>query len=231
MPGAVPFWRGDCVGRPRELGEAIGAFSRWAVDQPAEALERDYDLDPLAARNLLDFLREQQEATRVVPSDRTIVVERFRDEIGDWRLCVLSPYGGRVHAAWALALSARIRDEFGLESDAIWSDDGIIVHLPDADEPPGAELVLVEPDELEDAVVAELGSQRAVRRALPRERRALAAHPARLPRQAHAAVAAAAEVAVAARGRQALRRLPDHPRDLPRVPARRARPARACRSC
>ena len=91
-----------------------------------------------------------------VPSDRTIVVERFRDEIGDWRLCVLSPFGGRVHAAWALALSARIRDEFGLESDAIWSDDGIIVHLPDADEPPGAELVLVEPDELEELVVREL---------------------------------------------------------------------------
>ena len=136
VPGAVPFWRGDSVGRPRHLGEAIGAFSRWAVDQPAEALEREADLDPLAARNLLDYLREQQEATRVVPSDRTIVIERFRDEIGDWRLCVLSPYGGRVHAAWALALSARIRDEFGLESDAIWSDDGIIVHLPDADEPP-----------------------------------------------------------------------------------------------
>ena len=92
----------------------------------------------------------------MVPSDRTIVIERFRDEIGDWRLCVLSPYGGRVHAAWALALSARVRDEFGLESDAIWSDDGIIVHLPDADEPPGAELVLVAPDELEELVVREL---------------------------------------------------------------------------
>ena len=91
-----------------------------------------------------------------MPSDRTIVIERFRDEIGDWRLCVLSPYGGRVHAAWALALSARIRDEFGLESDAIWSDDGIIVHLPDADEPPGSELVLIDPDEVEDRVVAEL---------------------------------------------------------------------------
>ena len=116
-----------------------------------------YDLDPRAAQNLLAFLREQQDATRVVPSDRTIVVERFRDEIGDWRLCVLSPYGGRVHAAWGLALSARIREEYGLESDAIWSDDGIIVHLPDADEPPGAELVLLDPDELEDLVVGELG--------------------------------------------------------------------------
>ncbi|UGS39048.1 DEAD/DEAH box helicase [Capillimicrobium parvum] len=158
VPGAVPFWKGDGVGRPKELGMAIGAFARWAVDQPAEVLERDYDLDELAAKNLLDFLREQQAATRVLPSDRTVVIERFRDEIGDWRLCVLSPYGGRVHAAWSLALSARIRDRFGLESDAIWSDDGIIVHLPDADEPPGADLVLVEPDEIEDLVVGELGA-------------------------------------------------------------------------
>jgi ATP-dependent helicase Lhr and Lhr-like helicase len=157
VPGAVPFWRGDGVGRPKELGRAIGEFARWAVDQSSEVLERDYDLDRHAAKNLIEFLREQQAATLVVPSDRTIVIERFRDEIGDWRLCVLSPYGGRVHAAWGLALSARIRDEFGLESDAIWSDDGIIVHLPDADEPPGADLVMIEPDEVEDRVVAELG--------------------------------------------------------------------------
>jgi ATP-dependent Lhr-like helicase len=157
-PGAIPFWKGDGIGRPKELGEAIGAFARWAVDQPAETLAADYDLDEKAARNLLDYLAEQQAATRVIPSDRTIVIERFRDEIGDWRLCVLSPYGGRIHAAWALALSARIRDELGLEADAIWSDDGIIVHLPDADEPPGAEIALIEPDELEDAVVHELSS-------------------------------------------------------------------------
>ncbi len=158
LPGAVPFWKGDGVGRPKELGEAIGAFSRWAVEQPAEVLERQYDLDSLAATNLLEFLREQQSATRVIPSDRAIVVERFRDEIGDWRLCVLSPFGGRVHAAWGLALSARIRDQLGLESDAIWSDDGIIVHLPDAEEPPGADLVMLEPDEIEDQVVAELSA-------------------------------------------------------------------------
>jgi ATP-dependent helicase Lhr and Lhr-like helicase len=158
LPGAVPFWKGDGIGRPKELGEAIGAFSRWAVEQTPAALEGPYDLDSRAATNLVDFLREQQEATRVVPSDRAIVVERFRDEIGDWRLCVLSPFGGRVHAAWGLALSARIRDQLGLESDAIWSDDGIIVHLPDAEEPPGADLVMLEPDEVEDAVVAELGA-------------------------------------------------------------------------
>ncbi len=157
-PGAVPFWRGDSVGRPVELGRAIGEFSRTAIDREPAELMASHDLDERAARNLLAFLREQRDATRVVPSDRTVVVERFRDEIGDWRLCVLTPFGGRVHSAWALALSARIRDRFGLESDAIWSDDGIIVHLPDADEPPGAELVLVEPDEVEELVVAELGA-------------------------------------------------------------------------
>jgi ATP-dependent Lhr-like helicase len=162
-PGAVPFWKGDSVGRPRELGEAIGAFSRWAVDQDAETLERDYALDPRAARNLLDYLREQQAATRVLPSERTLVVERFRDEIGDWRLCILSPYGGRVHAAWALALSARIRERFDLESDAISSDDGIVLHLPDLDAgeveslPSAADLVLIEPEDVEQAVTAELG--------------------------------------------------------------------------
>ena len=162
-PGAVPFWKGDSVGRPKELGEAIGAFSRWAVEQEPQTLERDYDLDPRAARNLIAYLREQQAATRVLPSERTIVVERFRDEIGDWRLCILSPYGGRVHAAWALALSARIRERFDLEADAISSDDGIVLHLPDLDAddleslPSATELVLIEPEELEQVLTAELG--------------------------------------------------------------------------
>ncbi len=162
-PGAVPFWKGDSVGRPKELGEAIGAFSRWAVEQEPPTLERDYALHPRAARNLLDYLREQQAATRVLPSEQTIVVERFRDEIGDWRLCILSPYGGRVHAAWALALSARVRERLHLEVDAISSDDGIVLHLPDLDAddveslPSAAELVLIEPEELEQVLTAELG--------------------------------------------------------------------------
>jgi ATP-dependent Lhr-like helicase len=162
-PGAVPFWKGDSVGRPKELGEAIGAFSRWAVEQEPQTLQDGYDLDERAARNLLTYLREQQEATRVLPSERTIVLERFRDEIGDWRLCVLSPFGGRVHSAWGLALSARIREQMGLEADAISSDDGIVLHLPDldADEaealPSAAELIMIEPAEVEQAIVAELG--------------------------------------------------------------------------
>jgi ATP-dependent Lhr-like helicase len=156
VPGAVPFWKGDGVGRPAELGKAIGAFAREAVSREPKELAAEYDLDRRAAENLVAYLREQQAATRVVPSDETIVVERFRDEIGDWRLCVLSPYGGRVHAAWGLALAAKVRAERELEADAIWSDDGIVIHLPDADEPPPADLVLVEPDEIEDLVVGEL---------------------------------------------------------------------------
>ena len=133
VPGTIPFWKGDGLGRPSELGAAIGAFARWAVDQPADVLERDYDLDRRAALNLLDFLREQREATGVIPSDRTIVLERFRDEIGDWRLCILSPFGARLHAAWGLALSARLRDQLGLEVDALSSDDGIVLRLPDVE--------------------------------------------------------------------------------------------------
>jgi ATP-dependent Lhr-like helicase len=156
LPGAVPFWKGDGIGRPAELGRAIGAFSREAVSRDPKELAGEYDLDRRAAENLVAYLREQQAATRVVPSDETIVVERFRDEIGDWRLCVLSPFGGRVHSAWGLALGQKIREERELEADAIWSDDGIVIHLPDADEPPSADLIMVEPDELEDLVVSEL---------------------------------------------------------------------------
>jgi ATP-dependent Lhr-like helicase len=195
-PGAVPFWKGDGVGRPKELGRAIGEFTRWAVDQDAERLARDYDLDERSAHNLLDYLREQQSSTQVLPSDRTIVLERFRDEIGDWRLCVLSPYGGRVHAAWALAISARFKELFGIDGEALWSDDGIVLRLPDIDcdeadghgeSPSGlgdrdggrerrdggwersvgssgdtgarsyAELVALDPEEVEEAIVSELG--------------------------------------------------------------------------
>jgi ATP-dependent Lhr-like helicase len=162
-PGAVPFWKGDSVGRPKELGQAIGAFSRWAVEQQPETLQRDYDLDERAARNLLTYLREQQDATRVLPSERTIVLERFRDEIGDWRLCVLSPFGGRVHSAWGLAIAARIRERMGIEADAITSDDGIVLHLPDLDAddaealPSAAELIMLEPEEVEAQITQELG--------------------------------------------------------------------------
>jgi ATP-dependent Lhr-like helicase len=161
VPGAVPFWKGEGVGRPFELGAAIGKASRELLALPEEKalarLRNEHALDERAAANLLTFLQEQEAATRAIPSDRTIVVERFRDEIGDWRVCLLTPFGARVHAPWAMALGARLRESLGLEANAIWSDDGIAVHLPDADAPPPTEDLLVDPDEIEDLVVSEVG--------------------------------------------------------------------------
>jgi ATP-dependent Lhr-like helicase len=160
VPGVAPFWKGEGVGRPAELGEKIGRASRsiaaLADDAAVETVEREYGLDPLAARNLVTFLREQEAATGVVPSDTTIVVERFRDEIGDWRVCVLSPFGGRVHAPWAMALRARLRESLDLDVQSLWSDDGIALHFPDADAPPPLADLLLEPGEIEDLLLGEL---------------------------------------------------------------------------
>jgi ATP-dependent helicase Lhr and Lhr-like helicase len=160
-PGLVPFWKGEGVGRPYELGAAIGRAGRELVGlddgSARERLVTEHDLDDRAAENLLTFLREQEQATGVLPSDRAVVVERFRDEIGDWRLCILTPFGGRVHAPWALALAARVRESLGLEVNFIWSDDGVALHFPDSDSLPRLDELLVGPDELENLVVDELG--------------------------------------------------------------------------
>jgi ATP-dependent Lhr-like helicase len=161
VPGAVPFWKGEGVGRPYELGAAIGQAARELVALPEDkALARlgeEFLLDERAARNLLTFLREQEAATGAVPSDKTIVVERFRDEIGDWRVCILTPFGGRVHAPWAMALGRRLRESLGLEVQSLWSDDGIALHLPDADATPPLDEILIDPDEIEELVVGEVG--------------------------------------------------------------------------
>ncbi len=161
VPGAVPFWKGEGVGRPYELGARIGKASRELVALPdgkaIDVLRNDYSLDERAATNLLSFLREQERATGTVPSDRTIVVERFRDEIGDWRVCILTPFGGRVHAPWGMALAARLRDSIGLDVQSIWSDDGIALHLPEADATPSTADLLIGPDEIEELVVGEVG--------------------------------------------------------------------------
>src|SRR6187200_218219 len=160
VPGAVPFWKGEGVGRPYELGERIGRASREVTGlsdaKALKSLRDDYDLDELAARNLLTYLRDQAEATGTVPSDRTVVVERFRDEIGDWRVCLLTPFGGRVHAPWSMALAARIRESLGIEVHSIWSDDGIALHLPDADAAPSTDDLMIDPQEIEELVVGEL---------------------------------------------------------------------------
>src|SRR3989440_3154121 len=154
VPGAVPFWKGEGVGRPYELGAAIGEFTRKLLAATEPKIDR---LDDRAAWNLLEFVREQQRATGVVPSDRTVVVERFRDEIGDWRLCILTPFGARVHAPSAMAVGARLRDSLGIEVQSIWSDDGIAFHLPDADAPPSTDLLLLSTEQLDELVLAEVG--------------------------------------------------------------------------
>ncbi|GAA4177905.1 ATP-dependent helicase [Gryllotalpicola koreensis] len=160
-PGRVPFWHGDGIGRPAELGEALGGFVRelGSVDaaDAAQRLLAD-GLDERASRNLLTYLDDQKTATGHLPTDRTLVVERFRDELGDWRIVLHSPYGQMVHAPWALAVGRRVRESLGLEGAVLAADDGIIVRLPDSDaEPPGAELFVFAPGELETLVTEEVG--------------------------------------------------------------------------
>jgi ATP-dependent Lhr-like helicase len=159
LPGKMPFWRGDGPGRPLELGRAVGETTRTLREMPkAEALARlrdQHHLDERAATNLLAYL-DDQAAEGAVPDDRTIVVERFRDEIGDWRVCVLSPFGARVHAPWAMVLQARLTERWGAPVDLMWSDDGIVLRLPEAyDELPMEEL-LIDPDDLDAALLAHL---------------------------------------------------------------------------
>ncbi len=161
QPGRLPFWKGDQLGRPAELGAAIGAFTRelGALERPA-AVERCRvaGLDDWAAENLVTFLDEQREATRLLPTDRTLLVERFRDELGDWRLVLHSPYGAQVHAPWALAIGTRLAQRYGIDAQALPSDDGIVLRIPETDQPPpGAEAVIFEPDEIEDLVATEVG--------------------------------------------------------------------------
>ena len=158
----TPFWHGDGPGRPVETGRAVGAFVRELAgleDAAArEALTGRYHLDRRAAHNLISYLAEEVAATGSLPTDRTIVVERYRDEIGDWRLVVLSPFGSRVHAPWALALQRRWRDTHGVATEAIWSDDGIIIRFPDSDTAPDPMTVILDPDEVESLVIDEVGT-------------------------------------------------------------------------
>ncbi len=161
QPGKLPFWKGDSLGRPVELGRALGAFVRELADSDQDpAVERckASGLDDFAARNLLQYLTEQKQSTEVVPSDRTLIVERFHDELGDWRVVLHSPFGMPVHAPWALAVGQRLHQRYGLDGSAMAADDGIVLRVPMMeDEPPGAELFLFDPEELEQIVTEEVG--------------------------------------------------------------------------
>jgi ATP-dependent Lhr-like helicase len=158
--GRLPFWRGERPGRPIELGRALGAFLRELTsreeDEALTWLKQTRPLDDLAAQNLIAYVRDQRAATGQVPTDRTIVVERFRDELGDWRVCILTPFGSRVHAPWALALGAALTDAAGFEVQTFWSDDGIALRLSDSDETPSLDKLFPDPETVEDCLVEQL---------------------------------------------------------------------------
>ena len=162
QPGKMPFWKGEAGGRPIELGFAIGKLVRELRHQkPEEAqarLEKEHGLDTLAALNLMQYLTDQQTAVETVPDDRTLLIERTRDDLGDWRVLVLSSLGSRVHAPWAMAVSARISDELGIEAETMWGDDGFVVRFPETDAAPDPQLMLPDPDEVEALILRQLGS-------------------------------------------------------------------------
>ena len=162
QPGKMPFWKGEGPGRPVELGMAIGKLVRDLRSRPrAEALaslETDHGLDPMASANLMQYPDDQQAAAGAVPDDRTIVIEQSRDDLGDWRVAVLSPLGSRVHAPWAMAVTARIHDETGVDAEVMWSDEGFVVRYPDGERLPHSALLLPDPDDVERLVVRQLGS-------------------------------------------------------------------------
>ncbi len=234
-PGRMPFWRGEGPGRPIELGRAVGAFMRelepllasGRMSDAERVLTERYQLDRLAAANLARYLDEQRRATTQLPTDQTIVVERFRDELGDWRVCIHSPFGARVHAPLALALEARLTQRSGVEAQALYSDDGIVLRLADAEAPPRLAEILPEPEALEELLLGQL-RQSSLFATHFRENAARALLlPRRRPGEAYAAVGAAHEVTNAAGRSQPVPELSDRARDLPRVPQRRVRHARA----
>ena len=161
QPGKMPFWKADAPGRPLEMGRNIGELVRALRQMPPSAaiqrLVRHHDLDQQAAENLLRYLADQQAAAGAVPDDRTIVIERCRDELGDWRICVLTPFGGRIHAPWAMAVVERARAETGLDVETMWTDDGFVVRFPETEEPPDPRLMIPASEEVEALVVRQLG--------------------------------------------------------------------------
>jgi len=161
-PGKMPFWHGEGPGRPIETGRVLGAFTAHIAELGKDEADRwlalNYPLDRRARKNLVEHIAEQREATGLVPSDRTIVVERFKDEVGDFRVCILTPFGARVHAPWALALEEVLGQRSGLEVQALWTDDGIALRFADSDSGPSWDQLWIEPEEIEDRIVERLGT-------------------------------------------------------------------------
>lgn len=162
QPGKMPFWRADAAERTVPFGAEIGRLIREIREsKPRDAVKRlteQHDLEEIAARNFLQYLDDQFAATGAVPDDRTIVVERVLDDLGDWRVCVLTPFGGKIHAPWAMAVTAKVRRELAIDVETMWSDDGFIVRFPETDLPPSADLVMPDADEVEQLVIRQLGA-------------------------------------------------------------------------
>ena len=160
--GKMPFWHGDQAGRPIEFGRRIGALVRELRDAPRSVavarLMGEHDLEQGAAENVLRYLADQELASGFVPDDRTIVIERVRDELGDWRVCCLTPLGSRIHAPWAMAVTAKLRANGGPEVETMWSEDGFCLRFPETEEPPDVEALLLEPEEAAELVLRQLGS-------------------------------------------------------------------------
>ena len=160
-PGRLPFWRGEGPGRPIELGRALGAFIR-KVGTMSHAKAVSYlvghlPLSHFAAENLAAYIREQKEHTGTLPTDRSLTVERFRDELGDWRVCILTPFGARIHAPWAMALQHALETRSGFEVQVMYTDDGIVLRFADVEDLPSLELLIPEPESVEDLVTEQLG--------------------------------------------------------------------------
>ncbi|HEY3022988.1 MAG TPA: DEAD/DEAH box helicase [Actinomycetota bacterium] len=159
-PGKMPFWKGDKPGRPLELGRALGeltrAIGRETADRATARLREEFKLDELAARNLVAYVADEREAAGAIPDDRTIVVERFPDSIGDWRVCLLSPFGAKVHAPWAMAIEARLAERMAADVQVLWSDDGIVIRLPESEDRIPVEDLVFEPEEIEELVMRQL---------------------------------------------------------------------------
>ena len=160
-PGKLPFWRGEGPGRPVALGRALGAFVRrlggLGREKAVAWLGEHTPLDDFAARNLADYVHDQRSHTGTLPTDRDVTVERFRDELGDWRVCILTPFGARVHAPWAMALQHALSLERGYEVQTMYTDDGIVLRFADTEEVPDLAALLPDPEEVEDRITAQLG--------------------------------------------------------------------------
>ena len=226
-PGKMPFWHGDRAGRPAEFGQKIGEMTRELAALPRPVaytrLVEDHSLDGTAAENLLRYLEDQAAATGQVPSDQQILIERCRDELGDWRICVMTPFGSRVHAPWCMAVAAKLREARGVEAESMWSDDGFVIRLPENEDDFDPTWFLPSAAEMRDLVLRQLGSTSLFAAKFREAAGRALLLPETAGRDARAAVAATQTRRRSDGGGGALSVVSDSDGNLPRMPERRVR--------